>query len=59
MDLDPSNPLALIMGFFALLVTVFMFIVKFATIGIAGGLIGSLVAIVGGTAVWVTNFKGK
>ena len=59
MDIDPSNPLALIMAFFVLMITALMFIVKFAVIGVAGGLIGSMVAIVGGTVVWATNFKGK
>ena len=59
MDLDPSNPLAVIIGFFALMVTAFMFIVKLATLGVVGGLIGSIVAIFGGAFVWMTNFKGK
>lgn len=59
MDLDPSNPVAVIFGFFALLVTAFMFIIKFATMGLAGGLIGVVVALFGGAFVWTANFKGK
>ena len=59
MDIDPSNPLALVLAFFVLMVTAFMFIVKFAVIGVSGGLIGSIVAIFGGAFVWITNFKGK
>jgi hypothetical protein len=58
-DLDASNPLAVIVGFFAILGTALMFLVKIVQITVTTGLLGGLVGIGAMFLVFFKTFGDK
>lgn len=55
-DLDFSNPLHVLVAFVFLFLTGFMFVIRLLPVAIAGGVMGTIVAVLFGGFVWIKNF---